>query len=184
MPLKTYCLKTEYNKEIENWIWRRDKNESVIEEFYFDSEAERRFAIELDKLSKEEYFLELGSFNGSNKIYTWGKNYLPESEIKFEYYLNGKHFSYPDFIAIDKFSRIHLFEVKSLEKSSKQNVDEKEYREKIEALKSFYKVVSKKTNQYFYIPIYENDKWNIMTYINGDEKQIDIKDLVEIITSK
>ena len=44
-----------------------------------------------------------------------------------EYYLDGIHSSYPDFVMKDKNGKIHIFEVKSVNKSSSQNINEEEY---------------------------------------------------------
>lgn len=69
--------------------------------------------------------------------YLWGKNYIPNSEIKFEYCSGGVHCSYPDFVMKDCYDRIHIFEVKSLNKSNavSNSFDGGEYEEKIEELK-------------------------------------------------
>ena len=102
--------------------------------------------------------------------YLWGKNYLQNSEIKYEYYLNGRHFSYPDFIMKDKKGRIHIFEVKSLNGNGTTGFDPQEYQSKINDLKKCYKVASSKLkNHIFYIPIKDGDNWQIFRYKDGQE---------------
>ena len=61
----------------------------------------------------------------------WGKNFLSGSEMRYEYYLNGIHQSYPDFVLKDDKGQIHLFEVKSVNVSNKATFDTEEYKEKI-----------------------------------------------------
>ena len=104
------------------------------------------------------------------KKYLLGKNYLPNSNIKYEYYLYGIHSSYPDFMLKDWKDRIHLFEVKSLNKTGKIDINTKEYEEKIKALKECYKYSSEITGHFFYIPIKIGGEWTIFKYANGKEK--------------
>ena len=80
--------------------------------------------------------------------------------------------SYPDFIMKDKFDRIHIFEVKSVDKSSSILVDEKLYYAKVEELKKCYKQASKITNQIFYLPVTENGIWQITRFMNGEEDNL------------
>ena len=88
------------------------------------------------------------------EVYLWGKNYYPNSKIKFEYYLDSVKKSYPDFIMKDAFGRVHLFEVKSInEKQNTIGFDKKMYEKKISELRKAYCQASKLTNQYFYIPL-------------------------------
>lgn len=103
------------------------------------------------------------------KKYLLGKNYLQNSNIKYEYYLYGIHSSYPDFVMKDWLNRVHLFETKSLNKSNKIYFDENEYNEKINALKECYKHSSRLTGYYFYIPIKKGKEWVIFQYFNGIE---------------
>lgn len=63
------------------------------------------------------------------KKYLWGKNFLSQSEIKFEYCLGKIHSSYPDFIMKDSYGRIHLFEVKSVNCSNISHFDSDEYKD-------------------------------------------------------
>lgn len=64
--------------------------------FYFDSDAERNW---LYKLMHEGYKIKEISLSDTQQVYLIGKNYLPNSDIKYEYYNeDGRHFSYPDFV--------------------------------------------------------------------------------------
>lgn len=168
-PLTSGFDTTENTLPIDNWIWcRADKGNN----FSFDSEAEKEWAMYLFGLQKSYIqktdYLEL---NNPTKFY-WGKNFPFNSEIKFEYYLNGSHFSYPDFVMKDKKGRIHIFEVKSVNQSSTSKIDKDEYEKKIEALKACYKECSKKTDHIFYIPIKKGPDWQISKYEKGNEETI------------
>ena len=99
------------------------------------------------------------------------------SEIKFEYYLNGIHASYPDFVLKDTFGRIHLFEVKSVNVSNREQFDAMEYKEKINELKKCYKRCSELTKHYFYLPILKDDTWQITRFRNGVEDVITFDEL-------
>ncbi|KAA8709575.1 hypothetical protein [Helicobacter canis] len=57
--------------------------------------------------------------------------------------------SYPDFIFKDKGDRIHIFEVKSVNASKSQSVEEKAYKQKIQKLKQAYLSASKITSYIF-----------------------------------
>lgn len=152
---------------ISNGLWQRQDGNT---RFKFDSQAEKDWALLLKDLATEK------NINNDNvikkitdEIYLWGKNYLQNSEIKFAYYLNGVHFSYPDFIMKDAFDRIHIFEVKSVNKSSQNNMDSEAYEEKVRALKKCYKYTSALTGYIFYIPIQEEDDWKISKFEQGNE---------------
>ena len=108
------------------------------------------------------------SFFDDDYRYLWGKNYPYNSDIKYEYYLDGIHSSYPDFIMKDKLGRIHIFEVKSVNKSGNMPVDEKEYERKVNELKECYRVSSALLpNHIFYLPIQKGDEWDIFKYEQG-----------------
>lgn len=170
-----------YNKDIDTWVWTRKDNE---EKFSFDSEAEKEWATILLELSYRDNIKDF-DLNGSqgesllqedeNKKYLWGKNFLFNSEIRFQYYNNGIHSSYPDFIMKDKKDRIHIFEVKSVNKSSNMNFDSEEYNDKITALKECYKHCSKLLPYNFYLPIYKNDVWQITCFSDGEENTLSKK---------
>ena len=106
--------------------------------------------------------------------YLWGKNYLLNSEIKYEYCLGGVHSSYSDFIMKDSFDRIHLFEVKSVNISNATPAafDSTAYKVKVEELKKCYKQASLLTGYLFYLPVYKGDEWHITQLANGNEKNM------------
>lgn len=186
-PLTSLYVDNENYQNISDWVWKRkDGNDK----FSFDSEAEREWASILKDLShndtdstvvgepnpnygqmRTDGTLEPQWINSENK-YLWGKNYTTNSEIKFEYYLDGIHSSYPDFVMKDKHGNIHLFEVKSVNISSDLNIDSEEYKEKITALKQCYKQSSILTGQFYYLPILKNDEWQITRFYKGDEKTL------------
>lgn len=111
--------------------------------------------------------------------FLWGKNFPLNSQIKFEYYLDGIHSSYPDFVMKDKKGKIHIFEVKSVNKSALQNIDEEEYQKKVNALKNCYKEAAKKTGHIFYIPILENSVWKITRFAGGEGETITKEEFVK-----
>jgi type III restriction enzyme len=169
---------------LSDWVWRRDDDR---DKFSFDSEAEKEWAELLRDLVKEDNYdgdrvgmrvaldeespRNAETHNGK-RVYLWGKNYVANSPIKFEYYLGAVHSSYPDFVMKDSHDRIHIFEVKSVNESSSPTVgfDEDKYKAKVEELKKAYKQASKITSQIFYIPIMSGDDWRIFQYIDGDER--------------
>lgn len=178
VPDSSEYLATEYYTEIENCIWKKSK--ASDDEFAFDSEAEKKWAIILKKLSDKKGLRKKNLLE--DKIYLWGKNYIPNSKIKFEYYMNsGIHSSYPDFIMVDKKNNIHLFEIKSLNPSNSIQIDKEEYENKIRSLKEAYKVASSKTKQYFYICILEDNNWNITRFKNGEENNYNIEQFKSLI---
>lgn len=144
---------------IDDWIWVTDNDE-----YGFDSEAEKSFFKILKDIRKKccKYIMV-----DNEKIYLFGKNFIDNSNIKYDYYHTKKHTSYPDFIFKDKKNRIHIFEVKSVNKNSLYNLDEEEYKEKIEKLKKAYIYASKMTGYIFYISIQIEDDWQIWKYENG-----------------
>lgn len=155
---------------LDDWVWCRYDSEN---DFSFDSEAERKWAELLKEIrvssisqSNEDG---LGQENGK---FLWGKNYPFNSEIKYEYYLNGVHSSYPDFVMKDKNGQIHIFEVKSRNRSSSVNIDEEEYTQKVNALKACYKECSKKTGHIFYLPLMVGPDWQITRFIDGEEENL------------
>ena len=164
---------------LDDWVWCRNDLEK---DFSFDSEAEKKWAELLKDIRKDsiQETSNLGFGKDSNK-YLWGKNFPFNSEIKFEYYLNGIHSSYPDFIMKDRQGRIHIFEIKSVNKSPTITIDEKEYFQKISALKECYKECSKKTGHIFYLPILDKSDWQITRFINGEEKNISEKEFIDFV---
>lgn len=94
---------------------------------------------------------------------------MPNSNIKFEYCLGGVHSSYPDFIMKDSFGRIHIFEVKSMNKSNSSVFDGEMYEDKARELIKCYKQASVLTGYIFYLPIQKDDAWHITRLMNGSE---------------
>ena len=164
---------------LEDWIWCRKDS---VNDFSFDSDTEKQWAkilndiqyISIEEIENKE------NADFDNK-FLWGKNYPFNSEIKFEYYLNGIHSSYPDFIMKDKSGRIHIFEVKSVNKSSSVNIDEEEYKAKVLALEECYKQCSIKTGHLFYLPILDESVWKIIRFENGVKKEITKREFIESV---
>ena len=188
LPNISYYVDTIEKLDINNWVWIK-KDET--EQFAFDSEAEKRWATILMQLCSENIsknsndrvvarFSEITDFNR----YLWGKNYLDNSNIKFEYYMNGNHFSYPDFVMKDSYGRIHIFEVKSVNKSKNIEIDEEEYNNKIIQLKECYRQASILTDQIFYLPIMSGNDWNIIQLKKGQEKNLRKVQFIEDIKMK
>ncbi len=186
LPDSSFYIDNGNRVEINNWVWKKQKDKGI---FSFDSEAEWRWANLLKDLSSMEYIKEVicGKDNpqagnidlfgniqpaklNQEKKFLWGKNFVSNSDIKYEYYLDGIRSSYPDFILADKYNRIHLFEVKSINKSSNSNIDSAEYLNKINELKKCYQKASELTRHIFYLPILKGDDWDIIWYINGKQQ--------------
>ena len=163
---------------IGDWVWqRRDEKDK----FSFDSDAEREWADILKCLS-----LRFCAGGTAPNKFLWGKNYVYNSEIRYEYYLDGIHVSYPDFIMQDPWVRIHIFEVKSLNISSgiAGTLDSEQYNAKIEALKKCYRQASALTGHIFYIPVLKDDIWFITQYIGGDERTITKEQFIEFVLNQ
>ena len=177
---------------IGNWVWKRRDG---ADKFSFDSEAEREWAdvlkdlstqaintLTVGKIKKNKIAGEKNIFGeietdktiNEKEIYLWGKNFVSNSSIKFEYYLGALHSSFPDFVMKDNFGRIHIFEVKSVNQSGAYNFDNNIYKAKIAELKNCYKHASILTEQIFYLPVIDKDIWNITRFHNGEEKTISI----------
>lgn len=182
---------------ISDWVWKRNDGK---DKFSFDSDAEGKWADILKDVSTQDNAdfsnrvtkrifvgqnnpnagqlnllkeVEPSKINACPK-YLWGKNYISNSNLKFEYYLNGIHSSYPDFILKDSYDRIHIFEVKSVNISNATPAmfDSMEYKMKLEELKKCYKQASKITEYIFYLPVLRDDVWYITQLVNGEEKNI------------
>jgi type III restriction enzyme len=155
--------------DIEEWIWTNSKlteDGFPDDSFDFDGIAEMNFAKFLKRL----------------KLKTWGKNYYPNSEIKFEYFSGTIKTSYPDFILKDKQEKLHIFEVKSFDGKG-ENIDSSQYKNKINDLYNCYLHASTITNQIFYIPIYHNQTWNIFKFENGIESLLTLQDLTKQLSN-
>ena len=186
----SYYMDSGLYVNISNWVWKRRDG---AERFSFDSDAERDWADILKDISnqstqsihtgKKKINKMAGTVNlfgetetdqivDGKDIFLWGKNYVPESTVKFEYYLGALHSSYPDFIMKDKFGRIHVFEVKSVNQSANFSFDNNIYIAKVAELKKCYRQASKITRQMFYLPVLKNDIWQITLYNNGIESNL------------
>lgn len=202
-PEKSTYVENGNFENISDWVWKRSDG---MEKFSFDSEAEREWADILKDLSSRKNSNSINAvksvitgknnpnaglidiygneendkINPENK-FLWGKNYITDSKIKYEYYLNGIYTSYPDFVLIDSFERIHIFEVKSLNESPFFNIDSEEYTRKIDELKKCYKKASELTGHYFYLPVLKNDIWYITRYNNGIEDTITKEQFINFI---
>lgn len=177
----SFYTTTDRTVRIRDWVWkRRDGNYS----FAFDSDAEEDWAEILKEIANDSFARVMVGDEGANmelplgtpkedtrkKILLWGKNYVGNSEIKFEYYMGALHSSYPDFVMKDAKGRIHIFEVKSVNESNSQpGFDTGLYLTKITELKKAYKQASKLTNHIFYLPIQTGNDWQITKYEDGNE---------------
>ena len=204
LPFESYYTDNENYIIIDDWLWKR-KDGHV--KFSFDSEAEWEWASLLKSLtskinSKQETIIKCRVFGKKNanygninifgekepkyldasKKFLWAKNYISNSDIKYEYYLNGSHFSFPDFIVKDSFNRIHLFEVKSVNISNDLKIDRNEYLLKVSELKKCYKAASTLTGHYFYLPIKKEDMWQISCFFDGKESTLTYEQFVELIS--
>ena len=187
LPLVSLYTDNENYLRISDWVWKR---KGGYEKFSFDSEAELEWAEILKELSHEavkkipieerdpEIFDDEAEVEN---VYLWGKNYPYGSEIKFEYYLNGTHASYPDFVLKDNKNRIHLFEVKSVNVKSNSGIDTEEYKAKVKALHECYKQCSKLTGQVFYLPLLDGEDWKISRFLDGEEKTLSEKEFKKFV---
>ena len=163
--------KTDKSLTSEDWVWVLKEGDDESSDFSFDSEAEKKWAEVLKDIRKES-IQKITNIHNSEQKFLWGKNFPLNSEIKFEYFLDGIHSSYPDFIMKDTKGRIHVFEVKSVNKSSTFKIDQEAYESKIEAIKESYKASSKLTTHIFYLPVLDGNTWQISRFKNGEEDTI------------
>lgn len=175
LALESFFNEREYgfDKEaLEHWIWLCDG-----ERFAFDSKAEKEWIKIIREICKKELIKSI-VINGE-KVALFGKNYPYSSGIKFEYYLNGRHFSYPDFVLKDFSDRIHIFEVKSVDSSfgdfgglgESSAFGGGEYGRKIAELAKVYKAISKKLPYHFWIPIKQKgNAWEVRCYADGVDR--------------
>ena len=202
--LSSHYTDNDHYVNITDWVWKRTDGK---DKFSFDSDAERQWVDILKDLSKEDNIngdrvtirktvgkknpaagqknllgeTEPEFIGDARNIYMWGKNYVSNSAIKFEYYMGAKHSSYPDFIMKDSFGRIHIFEVKSVNISSNMvgGFENNIYKAKVEELKKAYRQASRLTDQIFYLPILKDDNWRIFRYMNGEEKTLSKDEFVD-----
>lgn len=198
-PMASHYTDNAHYLNIDNWVWKRRDG---AEKFSFDSEAEREWANILKDLSYEaaqpllvgevkknrlagmkNLFgeIETDRLVNEKKIYLWGKNFVPNSTIKFEYYLGALHSSYPDFVMKDISGRIHIFEVKSVNQSGAYNFDNNIYKTKIAELKKCYKQASLLTDQIFYLTVIDKDVWQITRFLNGEESTLTLDEFKRFI---
>ena len=196
----SYYYDTGKYVRINNWVWKR-KDGNL--KFSFDSDAERDWAEFLKDISSEGFRkIKTGKKKANpnagiinlwgevatdtiideKELYLWGKNYVPDSSIKFEYYLGSLHSSYPDFIMKDCKGRIHIFEVKSVNQSTSFNIDNNIYTSKVAELKKSYKQASLLTGQYFYLPIQTGNDWQIIRFANGVEDTLSSSQFEDFIS--
>lgn len=189
-PESSSYMETGNKFKIKDWVWKRTDNST---NFSFDSEAESEWCSVLQDLADDGFAASVCIVKSittdllketTEKRYLWGKNFLEMSEIRFEYYLNGIHYSYPDFVMKDAFGRIHLFEVKSVNTSSSMSIDKDVYEEKIRALKECYKYASKKTGYIFYLPLMKENEWQITRFVNGEETNISVVTMEKYFSEK
>lgn len=178
-----FTKSTEHQLDIDNWIWKLEDNS--FNEFSFDSQAEYEWCKILNNLKSlningENIIkkIKIKSYKFNKDISLYGKNYIYNSQIKFQYSSNGIYNSYPDFIMKDYKNNIHIFEVKSVNKSSSINIDEEEYNKKVNILKECYKHSSRLLPYLFYLPIKKNDNWQIFLYKNYKEKIISLESFI------
>nr|MCR5183836.1 hypothetical protein [Opitutales bacterium] len=173
-PYRSSYTPTEQKRTMGMWAWKRDIDD---DEFSFDSQSEKEWAKKLLDLQKKGIIKTVPVAN--EEILLVGKNFLENSEIKYEYYNGGRHFSYPDFVMKDSHDRIHIFEVKSLNASTSQNIDSEEYKGKVKTLKDFYTAVSKVTPHLYYLPIKRENDWHVWCMSEGDCKDKTFDDFVK-----
>ncbi|MBQ6280406.1 MAG: DEAD/DEAH box helicase family protein [Mycoplasma sp.] len=177
-PLDSYYefIDNPKNKtSIRKWVWNQIDKEGEYDQTYsFDSEAEKEFADILFQICDAD----------NVELKTWGKNFYTNSNIKFEYCLHDIHSSFPDFILKDKFNRIHIFEVKSVNMRNGSAINQQEYNEKIREIQKCYLHSSKITDQIFYIPIKHNNEWIINKFENGQHAILNKWELNVFIKNK
>lgn len=177
-PLDSYYefIDNPKNKtSIRKWVWNQIDKEGEYDQTYsFDSEAEKEFADILFQICDAD----------NVELKTWGKNFYTNSNIKFEYCLHDIHSSFPDFILKDKFNRIHIFEVKSVNIRNGSAINQQEYNEKIREIQKCYLHSSKITDQIFYIPIKQNNEWIINKFENGQHAILNKWELNVFIKNK
>lgn len=180
LPFNSMYIKdSKYPLTVQNSVWN---NGDKIGNFTFDSRAEVEW---LSLLLTDGFRIKKIPLSDDKEVLLVGKNYLPNSDIKYEYYNNdGRHFSYPDFILKNENDEYFLFEVKSLNESSSLNISTDEYTQKINALLEFYKAVSEKVDHFFCFPIKTGDTWNIHCFYRGQEYLLDYSKLKSVVNGR
>lgn len=183
-PTTSSYADSEHRESDMGWVWKRKDGKK---RFAFDSFAEKEWAAELKELARRHYVmaLEMAGKDEEDKLFLWGKNYPLNSEIKYEYYANGIHVSYPDFVMKDKYGRIHIFEVKSVNTAAGSNIDNAEYEQKAKDLEKLYLACSKKLPDYrFYLPIMKDDEWRIRRCWRGVAEDISLSEFKDSLKSE
>ncbi len=209
LPTSSFYVDNGNYTNISDWVWRRNDGK---DKFSFDSDAEREWAEILNRLcfknttdgkntavkkvltgKNNPHAVRINIFNeiepqkhNPTEKFLWGKNFIYNSQIKFEYYLNGIHSSYPDFVMKDSFNRIHIFEVKSVNKSNSfaGKFENEQYKLKIKELKKCYKQSSLLTGHIFYLPVLKDDIWHITQFLNGNEQTISKEQFFDFVTTQ
>lgn len=171
-----YVKNNEYSLTINNTVW---DNDDPVANFTFDSDSEREW---LNKLLNGGFKIKEIPLSNDKQIYLIGKNYLPNSDIRYEYYNDdGRHFSYPDFVMKSEKDEYFIFEVKSLNQSSSLNINKGNYKNKISSLEELYQAVSSKIDNYFCLPIKIGDTWNILCFYKGGRYNLDESTLKDVV---
>lgn len=180
-----YLENKEYSANVRRSIWEKLEHDPY--NFTFDSQAEVDWLNNLIDLTNQNSAKTLCRIikniedDSGEIVYLFGKNYLAESEICYEYYLDGIHKSYPDYILKDSFDKIHLFEVKSVNIASISSINKDDYEKKVNALRNCYIYASKLTGNHFWIPIKKDNDWTIYHAYEGSEETVSYKKFVEIL---
>lgn len=199
------------NVTIDDWVWKRKAVKGS--NFSFDSDAEKEWASIIQNLAKDDTneteprrvakrvmvgkinplagqrnidgTIEPEKINPSRK-YLWGKNFIANSEIKYEYCLDGIHVSYPDFVMEDCFGRIHIFEVKSVNiaNATPSAFDSDAYKQKMNELIRCYKQASIMTKHVFYLPVRKDDEWYITRLLSGEQDTLTVDQFKDYVKSK
>ena len=199
------------NVTIDDWVWKHKATKGS--NFSFDSEAERDWAGIIQNLAKDDTnepeprrvaervwvgksnplagqintdgSVEPDKINPTRK-YLWGKNFVANSEIKYEYCLDGIHTSYPDFVMEDCFGRIHLFEVKSVNiaNATPAAFDGEAYKRKMDELIRCYKQASIVTKHVFYLPVRKDDEWYITRLLCGMQDTLTLDQFRDYVKTK
>lgn len=210
-PVESTYTDNGNNVTIDDWVWRRKAVKGC--NFSFDSESEKEWASIIQNLAKDDTnepeprrvaervlvgksnplagqmnidgSVEPDKINAAKK-YLWGKNYIANSEIRYEYCLDRIHTSYPDFVMEDCFGRIHIFEVKSVNISgaTPASFDGEAYRRKMNELIRCYKQASIMTQHVFYLPVKHNDEWNITRLLNGEKDTLTLEQFMDYVKTR
>lgn len=180
LPFNSMYIKDiKYQLTVQNSFWNNDNS---IGNFTFDSMAEVEW---LHLLLNDGFNIKKIPLSKNKEALLVGKNYLPNSDIKYEYYnADGRHFSYPDFILKNEHDQYFLFEVKSLNKSQSVNFSSKSYTHKITTLLNFYEAVSNKVNHFFCFPIKNGSTWSIYCFFRGKKYTLNYSQFKSVVNGK